>query len=199
VSGQRDALQAQQRALASSLAGPTVMVEQVPTVKHAALPSRSGRASTVLPWLPWLPLLPLLPLRIGEWWQAMGIHYRNNLPDIAPLTAEGVKFVGGERLEAELKLILPDWVAHNCLRELPIADSMGIIKTDLRMRNPDHREIFAVGDCAAVTMPKIGHQEAEIVGRQVALDMNRINAEEANQPLQPVTFCLGDMGEGKAF
>jgi hypothetical protein len=113
VSGQRDALQAQQRALASSLAGPTVMVEQVSTVKHAALPSRSGRASTVLPWLPWLPWLPLLPLRIGEWWQAMGIHYRNNLPDIAPLTAEGVKFVGGERLEAELKLILPDWVAHN--------------------------------------------------------------------------------------
>jgi sulfide:quinone oxidoreductase len=113
-----------------------------------------------------------------------------------------VEFVGGETLEAELKLILPDWVAHDCLRDLPIADSMGFIKTDLLMRNPEHREIFAVGDCAATTMPKIGgigHQEAEIVGRQVALDMNRMDAEEANQPLQPVTFCIGDMGEGKAF
>jgi sulfide:quinone oxidoreductase len=132
----------------------------------------------------------------------MGIHYRNNMPDIARLTAEGVEFVGGETLPAELKLILPDWVAHDCLRDLPICDSMGFIKTNLLMRNPEHPEIFAAGDCAAVTMPKIGgiaHQEAEIVGRQVALDMGRMDAEEANQALQPVTFCIGDMGEGKAF
>jgi sulfide:quinone oxidoreductase len=132
----------------------------------------------------------------------MGIHYRKNMPDIARLTAEGVEFQGGETIEAELKIILPDWVAHDCLRDLPIADSMGFIKTNLLMRNPEHPEIFAAGDCAAVTMPKIGgigHQEAEIVGRQIALDMGRMDAEEANQPLQPVTFCIGDMGEGKAF
>ena len=133
---------------------------------------------------------------------SMGIHYRHNMPDIVRLTAEGVEFVGGETLEAELKLILPDWVAHDCLRDLPIADNMGFIKTNLLMRNPEHMEIFAAGDCAAVTMPKIGgigHQEAEIVGRQIALDMGRMDADEANQPLQHVTFCIGDMGEGKAF
>jgi sulfide:quinone oxidoreductase len=132
----------------------------------------------------------------------MGIHYRNNMPDIARLTMEGVEFVGGETLEAEIKLILPDWVAHECLRDLPICDSMGFIKTNLLMRNPDHPEIFALGDCAAVTVPKIGgigHQEAEIVGRQLALDMGRMDADEANEPLRPVTFCIGDMGEEKAF
>ena len=132
----------------------------------------------------------------------MGIHYRSNMPDIARLTAEGIEFVGGEALEAEIKLILPDWVAHECLRDLPICDSMGFIKTNLLMRNPEHPEIFAAGDCAAVTVPKIGgigHQEAEIVGRQLALDMGRMDAEEANQPLQPITFCIGDMGEGRAF
>jgi sulfide:quinone oxidoreductase len=92
----------------------------------------------------------------------MGIHYRNNMPDITRLTTEGVEFVGGETLEAEIKLILPDWVAHECLRDLPICDSMGFIKTNLLMRNQDHPEIFALGDCAAVTVPKIGgigHQE----------------------------------------
>ena len=132
----------------------------------------------------------------------MGIHYRKNMPDIARLTAAGVEFDGGETIEAELKIILPDWVAHECLRDLPIADSKGFIKTNLLMRNPDHPEIFAAGDCAAVTMPKIGgigHQEAEIIGRQVALDLGLMDPEEANQPLQPVTFCIGDMGEGKAF
>jgi len=132
----------------------------------------------------------------------MGIHYRNKMADIKRLTAGGIEFADGQSIEAELKLVLPDWVAHDCLRDLPIADSMGFIKTNLLMRNPDHPEIFAVGDCAAATMPKIGgigHQEAENVGRQVALDMGRMGAEEANEPLQPVVFCIGDMGEGKAF
>ena len=132
----------------------------------------------------------------------MGISYRPDMPDIARLTATGVEFTDGQTIEAELKLILPDWVAHDCLRHLPIADSMGFIRTNLLMRNPDHPEIFALGDCAAVTMPKIGgigHQQAEIVGRQVALDMGRMEPEEANQPLQPVVFCIGDMGQGKAF
>ncbi|MCE5387421.1 MAG: hypothetical protein K0041_02440 [Acidithiobacillus sp.] len=105
-------------------------------------------------------------------------------------------------IEAVLQIILPDWVAQECLRDLPIADSRGFIKTKLLMRNSDHSDIFAAGDCAAVTMPKIGgigHQQAEIVGRQVALDMGRMDAEEANQPLQPVTFCIGDMGAGNAL
>ena len=132
----------------------------------------------------------------------MGINYRNTMPDIARLTAEGVEFVGGETIEAELKIVLPDWVAHPCLRDLPIADNMGFIKTDLLMRAPDHPEIFAVGDSAAVTMPKIGgigHQETEIIGRQVALDMGCMTADEANEPLRPMVMCIGDMGEGKAF
>lgn len=47
------------------------MVERVPRTTHATLPSRSGRASTVLPWLPLLIPLMLLPLLLGAWWQAI--------------------------------------------------------------------------------------------------------------------------------
>lgn len=127
----------------------------------------------------------------------MGIRYRNNMADIARLTAEGIEFADGQTIEAELKLVLPDWVAHPCLKDLPIADNMGFIRTDLLMRVPGHPEIFAAGDSAAVTMPKIGgigHQEVEIIGRQVALDMGRMEADEANEPLRPVAICIGDMG-----
>jgi len=132
----------------------------------------------------------------------MGIHYRNKMADIKRLTADGIEFADGQSIEAELKIVLPDWVAHPCLRDLPIADNMGFIKTDLLMRVPGHPEIFAAGDCAAVTVPKIGgigHAEAEIIGRQVALDMGRMDADEADEPLKPVVFCIGDMGRGKAF
>ncbi len=133
---------------------------------------------------------------------SMGIHYLNKTIDIRRLTAEGIEFENGETLEAELKIVLPDWVAHDFLRDLPISDSQGFIKTDLLMRNPDYPNVFAAGDAAAVTVPKIGgigHQEADIVARQVAKELGRLDAEEADHPLRPVIFCIGDMGDGKAF
>ncbi len=132
----------------------------------------------------------------------MGFNYLNNLEDISRITAEGIEFANGQSIEAELKIIFPDWVPHAFLRDLPISDSEGFVVTDLKMRNPKYPEVLAAGDVAAVTVPKlgaIGHQECEIVGRQIAKDMGRMSAEAADQPLQPVVNCIGDMGDNMAF
>ncbi len=132
----------------------------------------------------------------------MGFHYLNNTQDIKRLTKEGVEFADGRQVEAELKIIFPNWKAHDFLRGLPISDSEGFVVTDLLMTNPKYPNIFAAGDAAAVTMPKlgaIGHQECDIVGRQVAKRVGKMSAAEADQPLQPVVYCIGDMGGGKAF
>ncbi len=132
----------------------------------------------------------------------MGFGYVNNTRDIVRVAKDGIEFENGASLEAELKILFPDWVAHDFLRGLPIADDRGFIITDLLMRNPQHTEIFAAGDCAAVTVPKlgsIGHQQSEIVGRQIALDMGKLSKEQANEPLAPVVLCIGDMGGGKGF
>lgn len=132
----------------------------------------------------------------------MGFHYVNKTRDIRRITAEGVEFADGRSVEAELKIIFPDWVAHDFLKGLPISDNMGFVKTDLLMRNPDYPNVFAAGDAAAVTVPKlgaIGHQQSEIVGRQIAKDLGRLSAEEADKPLAPIVYCIGDMGGGKAF
>lgn len=133
---------------------------------------------------------------------SMGFNYVNNAKDITRVTAEGVELANGQTIEAELKIVFPDWVAHDFLRGLPISDSEGFIVTDLLMRNPKYPEVFAAGDAAAVTVPKlgsIGHQECEIVGRQLASAVGRMSAAAANTPLQPVTYCIGDMGDNKAF
>jgi sulfide:quinone oxidoreductase len=132
----------------------------------------------------------------------MGFGYVNNAQDILRLTAEGVELASGRTIEAELKIVLPDWVAHDFLRGLPISDSEGFVKTDLLMRNALYPNVFAAGDCAAVTVPKlgaIGHQQCEIVGRQIANDLGLMDAEQAAKPLAPVVQCIGDMGAGKAF
>lgn len=142
---------------------------------------------------------------VGQLLQAassMGFHYLNNTRDIVRLTADSIEFANGQTVPAELKLVFPDWEAHPFLKGLPISDSSGYVITDLLMRNPRYPEVFAAGDCAAVTVPKlgaIGHQECDIVGRQIAYDRGLLSAEEANRPLQPVVFCIGDMGAGKGF
>lgn len=132
----------------------------------------------------------------------MGFHYVNNGQDIRRITKDGVELASGASIEAELKIIFPDWVPHQFMKDLPISDSQGFVKTDLLMRNGKYPNVFAAGDAAAVTMPKlgaIGHQECEIVGRQIAKDLGKMSAAEADKPLAHIVYCIGDMGDGKAF
>ncbi len=132
----------------------------------------------------------------------MGFNYVNKTGDIKRVTADGVEFVNGQNVAAELKILFPNWAAHDFLKGLPISDSEGFIITDTLMRNPKYPEVFAAGDAAAITVPKlgaIGHQQCTIVGRQIAKDLGHMGAEEADQELEPVTYCIGDMGGGQAF
>ncbi|MHB1567137.1 MAG: NAD(P)/FAD-dependent oxidoreductase [Acidiferrobacter sp.] len=132
----------------------------------------------------------------------MGFHYVNEGKDITRLTRDGVELASGKTIAAELKIVFPDWVAHDFLKGLPISDSEGFVVTDVTMRNPSYPQVFAAGDAAAITVPKlgaIGHQECEIVGKQIAKDLGRMSAEEADKPLAPVVYCIGDMGHNKAF
>lgn len=132
----------------------------------------------------------------------MGMSYVNKTEDIKRLTADGIEFANGQSLPAELKIVFPNWVAHDFLRALPIADEAGFIVTDMTMRNPDYPEVLACGDAAAITVPKlgaIGHQECEIVARQIAKDVGMMEAASADAPWMPEVVCIGDMGGGKAF
>lgn len=132
----------------------------------------------------------------------MGMTYRNNTYDIKEITKDGIEFVNGPSVEAELKIVLPNWTAHEFLKKLPIVDEVGFIVTDLKMRNPDYPEIMAVGDCAAITAPKlggIGDQQARIVAQQIAKDLGKLNAEDKEMTFAPVVMCFGDMGHDKAF
>lgn len=132
----------------------------------------------------------------------MGFGYMNKTEGIKRLTAEGVEFRDGRKLEAEISIVFPNWKPHGFLKGLPISDEVGFIITDMRMRNPDHPEIFACGDAAAITVPKlgaIGHQETEIVGKQIAKDVGRLPAEKTDESWMPEVICIGDMGGGRAF
>ncbi|SMC03163.1 sulfide:quinone oxidoreductase [Sulfobacillus thermosulfidooxidans DSM 9293] len=132
----------------------------------------------------------------------MGFHYRNNTHDITRITKDGIEFANGPSLDAELKIIFPDWVPHAFMKDLPISDDVGFVITDMTMRNPKYPNVFACGDAAAVTVPKLGilaHMGAEVAARQIAKDVGLMNKELADQPMKPIVDCIGDMGNNKAF
>jgi sulfide:quinone oxidoreductase len=134
--------------------------------------------------------------------KGMGFGYMPGIEDVSRLTADGIEFADGKSMEAELKVVLPDWVPHPFLRDLPITDEYGFVITDTDMRNRDHPELFAVGDAAALTVPKLGslgHQQAEIVARQIAVDIGSLDQADLGEPYRPEVICLGDMGGHKGF
>ena len=137
----------------------------------------------------------LLPLM-----QKMGFHYQANTLGIKKVSAEAIEFRDGSEQEAEISILFSDWQAHNFLKGQPFTDDKGFVVTDLFMRNPDFPNIFAVGDAASVTVPKIGslgHMEAEVVARTLAKELGALKEEIA--PLEFELLCMGDMGGIKRF
>lgn len=129
----------------------------------------------------------------------MGFNYVNKTEGIKRLYKDGIEFLNGTSLDAELKIIFPNWEPHSFLKEMPFVDSEGFVVTDLYMRNPDFPEIFSVGDAASLTVPKlgaIGHMQAEIVSKVIA---NEAGAQHEVKPLSPMVICFGDMGSHKGF
>jgi sulfide:quinone oxidoreductase len=132
----------------------------------------------------------------------MGFGYLNKTEDITRLTADGIEFESGASLEAEIKIVIPDWVPHPFLVDLPITDELGFVLTDTWMRSPIHPELFAIGDAAALTVPKLGslgHQQAEIVARQIAIAVGALGADDTGPEYTPEILCFGDTGGHKGF
>ncbi|NLU90695.1 NAD(P)/FAD-dependent oxidoreductase [Chitinophaga sp. Ak27] len=130
----------------------------------------------------------------------MGYNYQANTLGIKRIYDGGIEFNDGSSREAEISILFPDWQAHSFLKGLPFTDDRGFVITDLYMRNPVYQNIFAVGDAASITVPKIGslgHMEAEILAHSLAKDLGAIKEE-----IKPMAFellCMGDMGGIKGF
>ena len=132
----------------------------------------------------------------------MGFGYKNNTRNIKEITEDGIQFANGESLEAELKIVFPNWEPHEFMKGLPIVDEVGFVITNEVMRNPEYPNVLAAGDNAAVTVPKLGalgHTQSEIVAKQIAKDVGKMSTEEADKPFKPAVFCIGDMGHRKGF
>lgn len=134
--------------------------------------------------------------------QEMGFGYKAGTKGIKRIYEDGIEFRDGTSLEAEMKIVFPNWTGHEFLKGLPISDDQGFIITDLYMRNPDYPEVFAVGDAASITVPKLGslgHLEAEVLAKRIGEQLGNYKPEEPVSPLRFKLICMGDMGGHKGF
>ncbi|MFB9840988.1 NAD(P)/FAD-dependent oxidoreductase [Mucilaginibacter ginsenosidivorans] len=132
--------------------------------------------------------------------QGMGYNYKANTLGIKKVYDNGIEFNDGTTQEAELAILFPDWQAHSFLKNLPFTDDQGFVVTDLYMRNPDYPNIFAVGDAASITVPKIGslgHMEAEVLADTLGQELGAFDGEV--KPVEFEILCMGDMGGIKGF
>ncbi len=179
-------------------------VEMAFSLAHWLAKNEKGKASTIFLSTPAKVIAEdagetilnqLLPM-MGK----MGYHYQANTNGIKKVHKGGIEFNDGTTQEAEVAIIFPDWQAHTFLKELPFTDDMGFVVTDLYMRNPDYKNIFAVGDAASITVPKIGslgHMEAEILANTLGKELGIIKVDI--KPMEFELLCMGDMGGIKGF
>ncbi|MCH7411352.1 FAD-dependent oxidoreductase [Belliella sp. DSM 111904] len=179
-------------------------VEMAFSLTHWLEKNHKGKASTIFLSTPAKVIAEdagetilnqLLPL-MGK----MGYNYQANTKGIKKVHKGGVEFTDGTSQEAEIAILFPDWQAHSFLKELPFTDEMGFVITDLYMRNPDYKNIFAMGDAASITVPKIGslgHMEAEVLANTLGKELGII--KEDIKPMEFELLCMGDIGGIKGF
>lgn len=179
-------------------------VEMAFSLAHWLEKNQKGKASTIFLSTPAKVIAEdagesilnqLLPM-MGN----MGYHYQANTNGIKKIYDGGIEFNDGSSQEAEVAIVFPDWQAHDFLKELPFTDDMGFVITDLYMRNPDYKNVFAVGDAASITVPKIGslgHMEAEVLANTLGKELGLIKGDV--KPMEFELLCMGDMGGIKGF
>ncbi|MEG1617611.1 MAG: FAD-dependent oxidoreductase [Bacteroidales bacterium] len=144
---------------------------------------------------------PELADRFAKLAESMGESILYETDNVKRITKDGIEFTSGKSLEAEIKMVFPNWEPHAFLKNMPFSDDAGFVITDTYMRNPTYKNIFAVGDCAALTVPKlgaIGDAQARVAAARIAADLGIVPEKECAE-FKPMVICWGTMGDDKAF
>lgn len=113
---------------------------------------------------------------------------------IEHMNSNHVFFSDGTRHPSALTVMVPTYRGPKVVVEAGLCDEAGFVPTDQQFRHLDYDTIFAVGDIAARTQPKIGHLAVDqgvlvaSVLRQVIMGTGTLAA------YNPEVFCIMNMG-----
>jgi sulfide:quinone oxidoreductase len=105
-----------------------------------------------------------------------------------------VVFEDGTALESRLSIVIPEYLGSPVVIKSGLGDEKGFVPTDREMRHLDHRNVFAAGDVASLSMPKLGHiavMQADIAAASIIHDMT---GEGKIPAFEPEVFCVMNRG-----
>jgi sulfide:quinone oxidoreductase len=125
----------------------------------------------------------------------IAVHTGYRLTGLAPGEAA---FEGGRSLSYDLAIVIPNYRGHRFVQDAGLGDDAGFVPADETMRHGRYPNVFAAGDAASRSVPKLGHiavLQATIAARAMARDLG---ARVAIPPYRPEVFCIMGMGEHEA-
>lgn len=113
---------------------------------------------------------------------------------ITRIEPDGVRFDDGTRVEAALTVLVPPYGGPPVVEAAGLTDDAGFVPTDGDFRHLDHPDIFAVGDLATRSVPKLGHLAVLQATRLAGVLEREIRGQADVPPYEPEVFCIMNMG-----
>ncbi|MDA8317674.1 MAG: FAD-dependent oxidoreductase [Actinomycetota bacterium] len=111
------------------------------------------------------------------------------------LSAGKAHFADGTAWDSALSIVLPPYAGNPVVqRSRGLGDERGFVPTDTAMRHLDLEHVYAAGDGAALSMPKLGHiavMEADVAAAAIRRDLT---GEGDLPPHRPEVFCIANRG-----
>ncbi|MDA8284652.1 MAG: FAD-dependent oxidoreductase [Actinomycetota bacterium] len=111
------------------------------------------------------------------------------------LSRRHVHFRDGTSWDSALSIVLPPYSGNPVVKASPgLGDEQGFVPTDTTMRHLDFEHVYAAGDAAALSMPKLGHiavMEAAVAAAAIRQDLT---GEGDVPPHRPEVFCIANRG-----
>ncbi|PWI54272.1 sulfide-quinone oxidoreductase [Sulfoacidibacillus thermotolerans] len=117
---------------------------------------------------------------------------------IEKIEKDQVGFKDGSTLSSALTVLIPTYRGPDLITESGLGDEAGFVPTDENFQHLDYENIFAIGDVASRTVPKLGHLAVEQGNLVASLLRQRITRSGERYDYEPEVFCIMNMGHRKA-
>jgi len=135
---------------------------------------------------------------VGKFMQEKSIKLHNN-KILSEIGKDFIEFEDGTKMDCDLAIVIPPYVAPKVLRDSDIGDDKGFIPTDKQMRHLDYPNIFAAGDITALSQPKLGHIAIIQAGIAASTFLKDIGEDIEIPPFKLNVFCIMNMGGHEAI
>lgn len=118
---------------------------------------------------------------------------------IDKIEQDHIGFKDGSTFSSALTVLIPTYRGPDLISESGFGDEAGFVPTDENFQHLDYENIFAIGDVASRTVPKLGHLAVEQGNLVASLLRQRITGQGERYDYEPEVFCIMNMGHRKAM